>query len=329
MARARPDGGALTEQRTWGAGLAIALVGFAAWAGFSAGQGVLAAGAGTLHALWLLPALVALHLAQLLLSARGWQLLVPGAGLLRCYRLRIVREGIDSLLPVAQVGGEIVGARLLARSGPAIGVSAASVVVDVTVEFLTQLVFLLAGIAALAVVSPAGGWQGWIGAAILTAAAACGLLAAQRFGVLRLLETLTGQIAARWPGLGSLTGISEAAAGMYRRRAALLRACLLHLVAWLLGSIESWAVLGAFGWPVSPLQALAVEALGMAARSAGFAVPGALVVQETGFALAAAAVGLPETTGIALSLVKRVREISVGLIGLALWHLERRQTAAA
>ena len=33
------------------------------------------------------------------------------------YRLRLVREGIDSLLPVAQVGGELVGAQLLARTG--------------------------------------------------------------------------------------------------------------------------------------------------------------------------------------------------------------------
>jgi hypothetical protein len=66
----------------------------------------------------------------------------------------------------------------------------------------------------------------------------------------------------------------------------------------------------------------------MAARSAGFAVPGALVVQETGFALAAAAVGLPEAVGLSLSLVKRVREVLVGLVGLALWWGERRRSAS-
>jgi hypothetical protein len=97
------------------------------------------------------------------------------------------------------------------------------------------------------------------------------------------------------------------------------------LLAWLLGSLESWVVLRALGMEVGPVQALVVEALGMAARSAGFAVPGALVVQETGFALAAAAVGLPEAPGLSLSLVKRVREVLVGLIGLGLWWLERRR----
>ncbi len=66
-----------------------------------------------------MPALVALHLTQLLISARAWQILLPGpARLALCFRLRVVREGIDSLLPVAQIGGEVVGARLLAAGGP-------------------------------------------------------------------------------------------------------------------------------------------------------------------------------------------------------------------
>jgi hypothetical protein len=60
----------------------------------------------------------------------------------------------------------------------------------------------------------------------------------------------------------------------------------------------------------------------MAARSAGFAVPGALGLQEGGFALAAIAVGLPPGPALALSLVKRLREITVGIIGLTLWRLD-------
>ncbi len=293
----------------------------------SLGRGLLAIGFGALHALWLLPALVALHLLQLLLSARAWRWILPQVlPLRRLFRLRIIREGIDSLLPVAQVGGEVVGAHLLARDGAAsLAQAGASVVVDVTLEFLTQLVFLLAGVAALAATSSAGGWQGWLSAVLVTAGMAGGLLAAQRFGLLRLLELLAGQIAARWPSAGSLRGMNEAATAMYARHRRLLVAAGLHLFAWVLGSIESWAVLHALGADVGWVQALIVEALGMAARSAGFAVPGALVVQETGFAIAAAAVGLPQAAGLSLSLVKRVREVLVGLLGLALWWMERRR----
>ena len=56
----------------------------------------------------------------------------------------------------------------------------------------------------------------------------------------------------------------------------------------------------------------------MAARTAGFAIPGALAVQEGGFALAALSAGLPESVGLSLSLVKRAREILVGLAGVIL-----------
>ena len=309
--------------------LAVGLLGFTAWAVVSLGQGLLAVGAETLHALWLLPALIPLHLFQLFLSGCAWAALLPRQPrLLPVYRLRIVREGIDSLLPVAQVGGEVVGAQLLARGGTTLAVAGASVVVDVTVEFVTQIVFFVIGVAVLAAASPVGAWERWLGAALVTAMLAGGLLAAQRFGLLRLLELLARQVAARWPAAGSLVGMNEAAAAMYGRRRALAYAAVLHLAAWLLGSIESWAVLHTLGFTVTPLQAVMIEALGMAARSAGFAVPGAVVVQETGFALAAVAAGLPEAAGLALSLVKRVREVSVGLLGLALWWRERRRTAS-
>ncbi len=302
----------------------VLLAGFAGWAVLATGRGVLALGAATLQALWLVPALVALHLTQLLISARAWQILLPGpARLALCFRLRVVREGIDSLLPVAQIGGEVVGARLLAAGGPPLAVAGASVVVDVTLEFLAQIAFLLVGLAALATVAP-GAWQAWTGAALVTAAMAAGLLAAQRFGLLRALEAVARQIATRWPGAAAMEGMNAAAAATYRRRGALAASWSWHVLAWLLGSVESWAVLHALGLDPDPMQAVAVEALGMAARSAGFAVPGALVVQETGFALAAMAVGLPQEAGLSLSLVKRVREVTVGLIGMALWRLGQR-----
>ncbi len=300
-------------------------MGFAAWAVLSTGQGAMALGEATLDALWLLPALAALHLLQLLISARAWQGLLPAPRkLARCFRLRVVREGVDSLLPVAQIGGEVIGARLLAREGTTLAAASASVVVDVTIEFLSQIAFLLVGLAALAVAAPGAAWRAWLGAALLSAAAAAGLLAAQRFGLLRILEALARKIAQRAPGVAALDGMHAEATAAYRRRGPVARAAAWHLLAWMLGSIESWAVLHALGLAATPVQAVAVEALGMAARSAAFAVPGALVVQETGFALAAVAVGLPDAAGVSLSLVKRAREVTVGLLGLALWRLEPR-----
>ncbi len=336
MACPGPGGAKLTTHpNRWPAILAAAALICAVWAVLSAWQTIVTAGTETVHVLWLLPALVALHLLQLLLSAQAWRMLLPDppAGWVLFHRLRLVREGIDSLLPVAQVGGEVVGAQLLARAGLKLGLAAASVVVDVTLEFLSQVIFLMLGLALWSVAGPSIGvapsWGPWLGMGALAAAAAGVLVAAQIFGLLRLIEGLIKRIAARLPAMAtvSLDGLHTYAIEIYRRRRPMTISYVLHLLAWMLGTIESWAVLHALGFDVPWSTALVVESLGMAGRSAGFAVPGALVIQETGFVLAAVAMGLPESAGLALSLIKRVREVSTGLIGLALWHHSGRARA--
>jgi uncharacterized membrane protein YbhN (UPF0104 family) len=54
----------------------------------------------------------------------------------------------------------------------------------------------------------------------------------------------------------------------------------------------------------------------MAARSAGFAVPGAVGVQEGGFVLVAGLFGISATDALALSMLKRIREELIGLPAL-------------
>jgi len=370
-----------------------AVLGFAGWALVSVQGAAVAVRADLARAAWLLPWLVALHLGQLLLSAGAWHGLLPlrsasarasasrplPAGLLLpglrpCppappslalfWRLRVVREGIDSLLPVAQVGGEIVAARLLGRLGLSAPLAAASIVVDVTVELLTQVAFLVAGLLALAAL-PGGspvrpgavpwGTTAWLLPAV--GGMAMLLVLAQRFGALRGLELVARAVSRHVPGLGDLAGLQEEARAIYRRGRGLRRGAALHALAWLLGTVETWAVLHALGLGATPQPALVVESLGMAARSAGFALPGAIGVQEGGFILAVAAAGLPGlaaclphaacahaaahagragpgllgagvtglatagvAVGLSLSLLKRLREIGTGLIGVALWR---------
>ena len=76
------------------------------------------------------------------------------------------------------------------------------------------------------------------------------------------------------------------------------------------------------------VNALLLESLGQAIRGAGFAVPGALGIQEGGYLLLAPVAGLPPDTALALSLAKRAREILLGLPGLLYWHLFGRQRLA-
>jgi len=82
------------------------------------------------------------------------------------------------------------------------------------------------------------------------------------------------------------------------------------------------------GLPVTLAEALVIESLGMAARSAGFVVPGALGVQETGFILVCGLFDIHPDTAIALSMVKRARELLVGIPGLVAWQLSEGRRVA-
>jgi uncharacterized membrane protein YbhN (UPF0104 family) len=57
-------------------------------------------------------------------------------------------------------------------------------------------------------------------------------------------------------------------------------------------------------------------------RNAAFLVPGGLGVQEGGFVLIGALFGVPPKQAIALSLIRRVRDIVLGLPGLVAWRWE-------
>jgi putative membrane protein len=302
--------------------LGAVLVAGTGWVFFSTWADIVAVGEGALNALWTLPALITVHLVQLFLSSAAWRSLFAGPTpeVAACFRLRLIREGIDSLFPVAQIGGEVVAARMLAKRGIDAAQAGASVIVDVSLEVLAQTVFLLGGVGTLSILAGGGRSTEWLGTLALTAIAAGGFLLAQRFGLLRLLEMLADRIGGQFPDLAnlSLTGLHAAAEAFYRGRRALLRSTLLHVVSWSLGALETWIVLAALGVRASFPQALVAESLGMAARTAGFAIPGALAVQEGGFALAALSVGLPDAAGLSLSLVKRAREVLVGIVGVAL-----------
>ena len=92
-------------------------------------------------------------------------------------------------------------------------------------------------------------------------------------------------------------------------------------------------MLGFLEHPVSWSEALLLESLGQAIRGAGFAVPGALGIQEGGYLLLAPLAGLPPQAALALSLAKRAREVLWALPGLLWWYRSeqawRRRLACA
>jgi len=272
-------------------------------------------------ALPFLPLTTAVHAGQLFLSALAWRSLLGRAvGRGTAFRLRVVRESVDSLLPVAQVGGEILAVGLLARRGVPPTLAGAGTALDLLVEGATLPVVILLGLGTLWLLGgDVRALPAVLGAVALGIAGAAGFALAQRFGLLRLIEA----VARRLPPAMRVDGLHQELLARARNRRALASTAILHVAAWSGGAFEVWLAMWALGHSVEIGPAFVIESLGMAARGAGFAVPGALGVQEGGFVAAAALFGIPPETALALSALKRVREVAVGLVGLALWRMER------
>jgi uncharacterized membrane protein YbhN (UPF0104 family) len=69
------------------------------------------------------------------------------------------------------------------------------------------------------------------------------------------------------------------------------------------------------------VTALTIESLGLAVRSAAFVVPGGLGVQEAGFLLLGTILGLSPEVSLSISLVKRIRELALGVPAILAWQL--------
>ena len=294
-----------------GAGGAI-VIAMVAW------FGVQSIGREVLEAAWVIPLTTLLLFVQLYLSAMAWRIAVGGERprLGRYFRIRWIREAVNSMLPVAQLGGNIVGIRMLAQRGVPGPLAGAGTVLDLTIEAVTQFLFTLAGFAVLVAMDVDRRWEPWVEWALVSMAVAlAGFIVAQRAGLLRLIEWLARGLTRVFPALSveAVRGLHAELMRLQRDRVALLQATGLHLLAWTLGTAETWLALTAMGRSTSLGQAFVIESLGMAARSAGFAVPAALGVQEAGFIVVGELFAVPPETAIALSMVKRSTAAEVGV----------------
>lgn len=269
---------------------------------------------------------VAAHFPQSLFSSLGWRALVPTKAkpsAASFFGFRLIRESINGLLPVGQVGGEFVNVRLLGQRGVPLSSAGASLAVDKTLEIVSQIAFTLLGMALLMLDPAQAGIGQMIGGALAGAVAViAAFILAQRFGLFRLLEEGVLKLARKqqWKGAESLVGLHDEIVALYKSPRRLVWGTLLHLISWSLGAVEIWAALHVVGIDVDPRAALIVESLGQAFKSLGFAIPGALGVQEGGLILACGLVGVNAQGAIELSLLKRIRELTIGLPGLLAWQ---------
>jgi putative membrane protein len=311
--------------------LAFYLLGFAGAALFTGlliRQGASQVGAAFATAGWGIAAVVAYHLIPIFLDAVAWWVLFPRSDRLplrKLFWMRWVGESVSTLVPSAAVGGDIVRARLAAINGVPLPISAGSVLVDITLGVFTQAGFTMLGLALLV---DATGQKSFVRPTLLGTLigilAVAGFYFAQRLGMFRFLGLIVARLAnsPEWQSLvQSGETLDRAIRGLYARRRAVAMCCAWTIISLVGGSGEIWIALHALGLPATLVNALILQSMALTIRSAAFAVPGGLGVQEGGYLVVGNLLGIPGNAAFALSLIARMRELALGIPGLVVWQL--------
>lgn len=274
--------------------------------------------------LWLVP----LHALPLLLDSLGWRVLIARwreSRVANLFWIASIREGINRLLPAANIGGELVGIRLLCETGIDGVTAAASVTTEVVLTIVSQYLFVLLGVLCLLrltnTVQFADDVLIGLGASLPLVVLLAMLL---RYG--SIFERME-RVAVRFLGEQTLSFLAGQSASL---DAAIRELCtdaprLLTAMAWQVtgmvsGSLETWLALRWLGHPVPFGAAIALESLTLAVRNFAFLVPAGLGVQEASLIGFGALLGINGELALALSLAKRMREILFGVPALLSWY---------
>ena len=230
-------------------------------------------------------AICVIHLAVISLEGIAWWLLVPRAHTWAFIWGRLIRDAGSEVLPVSQMGGCVLGARAVALPGMPVSL-------PVTFGLATTGLFAIA------------------------------FVIVQRHGF-AFFDRLARMLGRGWAErtASGMAAVHAALAETYRRRAGLWGGFALHLGCWMLSAVEVWIALRLAGAPLGFPTVLVIESLLYAIRTVAFAIPNAVGVQEGAYVLIGAAFGLTPEMALAISLLKRARDLVIGLPALATWQI--------
>ena len=273
---------------------------------------------------WLIP----YRISFFALYALGWLALLRPVDAQRRVNLgyllwaAIVRDGVDRLLPVASVGGSVVGVRLLRWRGVATAPGAASVIVEILITLVVVYLFTALGLLLLSDHRGAShDYQRALLVFALSLPVPLGVILLLRKGwALKLLHFLVNAVAGDSDVSRATAALDEEVRASLRRASPLGIAGCLQWVAFVSGAFEIWFPLRVFHHPVSLSAALALESMTQAVRHIAFLVPAGIGVQEAGILVFGQLLGIPADMAFALAMVKRLRELAWGLPALASWQ---------
>lgn len=272
-------------------------------------------------------------LALFVVLGCAWHVLLPESSLanLRIFLwARMVRDAATDVLPFSQLGGIVLGARAAIFHGVPEPMVYASTIVDVTAEMLAQIAYVALGILILDLSAPPTSFAQSLIKALLIgmvcAAAAAGIfLALQRHGH-GVIEKFTARVL---PGaLRRTMAVSTALDSIYRSRARLGGSIVLHSVGWVASAIGVWIAFRLIGMRIELKSVLALESLVSAIRSTAVFIPHALGAQEAAYTVLSPLFGIGAEFGLAVSVLKRARDLAIGIPILLIWQAIEGRSAS-
>jgi glycosyltransferase 2 family protein len=275
--------------------------------------------------------IVAAGLAAEVVLAVGLVPLLPHAMPLRVVvAARQLRDSSADVLPITQLGGVAFAARALVLAGMDATQASAAVIADMTTEVFAQGLYVLLGVlACLSLLYKSAALSPFVGAML---GGACFLsVGSIGFAILQVGGS-------RWVvGLGDrlfsaraipARAFHEAVHAIYRKRTRVAVSILLQLAGWLASGLWLRVVFWAMGLAPGLWTAIAIQALVEGLRSAAVFIPASVGIQEAGYVALAPVFGFSPEVGLALSLLRRARDIVVAVPVLLLWQLvEGRRVA--
>lgn len=282
--------------------------------------------------LWQIGALLIANAFILLTITGRWWILLGGLGhnvpFLPLFIYRLAAFGLSYFTPGPHVGGEVLQVVMVEREhGVSRSDSLAAVALDKAIEYSINLTFLILGIVAILQwrIVPQELGQQAIGLALALLVLPLFYLIVTALG--HYPATRIGRpLARRWPRLNAAVNTvegSEVQVGRYFQRApkAFILAVGVTLIGWAALIFEYWLTINFLGIQLTLPQLVA--ALTAARLSILMFLPAGLGALEATQVTVFNLLGLDPAVGISASLLIRLRDTALGLLGLWWWSGRR------
>ena len=224
-----------------------------------------------------------------------------------------IGRAINTILPVATIGGEIAKARLLILWGrPAVNVCA-SVLVDKIIG--TALLISLAIDTELAITIILG--------TLLLSIGIIGFIVVQRAGIFSFFARMIGKFnnSSSWEGITlKANDVDILVKDIYNNKKRFIISISWRTLGLILQTTEVWLACYLLGHPISIIEALMLKSLTSIITDLAFIIPNGYGIQEGGYLILGGLIGLTPEFSLAVSLATRIREVIIDLPGLFCWQ---------